>query len=256
MVLNLNKYLLFAKLEFTRFRLYIPRFWFNCAMIFVRLCLPYSVFYILYQNGQIDRNFMHGLIFAVLFGQIVNRSTLRIHEEITSDIRTGNIGIRLSEPVNYVWAKIAASFGYFIPNFLLLNLVSVPICYFLFPTNLNLPLLFLLSFLANFLGQAINVTLGLLSFIVEQTDGIFWIVNKLFFVFGSQVIPVALMPTLVINFAQFTLFYLVLAAPVEIAMGRFSLFQGLLLMIFYLMLFLTLAQFLLSKLQKNLILNG
>ena len=94
------------------------------------------------------------------------------------------------------------------------------------------------------------------SFFIEENDGIELVVGKLMFIFGNQVIPIILMPLWVQNFARLTPFYMALAAPIDIASGRYSMIYGFGEGVFYIAILLLLAKFMLNRIKRKLVLNG
>jgi ABC-type uncharacterized transport system permease subunit len=92
--------------------------------------------------------------------------------------------------------------------------------------------------------------------VVEENEGINWIVSKLFFIFGNQVLPIALMPDKLISFAKVTPFYLALAAPIEAAAGRLNWVSGLTWSVGYIVVLLGAAYWLLGLIKGRLVNNG
>lgn len=225
-------------------------------LIVLRVLMPYAVFKILVGMDQISQAEANSFLWAVLAGQILYGSMMRLHEKIRDDIRTGDIAIRLSEPVNYVFAKVAQAFGYFLPRFVLYALPFFTFFYFFVPAEIDVPILFFFTIVSFLIYTSVHVILGLTSFVVEQNEGIYWLVSKFFLLFGNQIIPVALMPAAVFNFAKVTPFYLGLSGPVEAASGRIDPRLALLLSILYICVFLGLAFFMLSRLKRKIVMNG
>lgn len=253
---SFSKYFGFFLIEYKRVKFYFGDIFVRILTIILRLALPYSVFFVLAKNNQISSATVNAMLWAVLIGQILNGSSLRIHEKIRDDIRSGNISIRLSEPVNYVLAKIFQYLGFFIPKFFILSLIFDPILFIFFPSNINLLVLISFSFLSSLVASLVSVVVGLTSFIFEENDGVFYIAQKLFMIFGNAIVPIALMPAVFYNFGKFTPFFLGFAAPIEAASGRFDVLLGFCLYIFYILFLFFISQMMLSSLQKKVILNG
>ncbi len=243
-------------MEKNRVFLYLPDLLFRSLVICVRLALPWSVFAILAETGEITHEFARSMIWAVLIGQVMTSSSLKLHDIVKKEVRTGEISTRISEPANYYLAKIFGSAGYFVPRFTILSIL------FFLPFSVfvggNIDILSMVIFIP--LGTAIfltiNMIIGLLSFIIEENNGIFWIFNKLFLVFGNQVIPVALLPASVIEYARWTPFYLSLAGPFEVASGREDFLWAFTVSTLYILAFVMLGIFMLKKIRKELISNG
>jgi ABC-2 type transport system permease protein len=253
---DLQKYLGFFLMEYQRVRFYFTELVVRSLIISIRLALPYSVFQVLVKTGQITQNTANAMLWAVLIGQILYGSNIRLHTKVRDEIRSGDISIRISEPVNYVLAKLAQSFGKFFPTFIAMSAIFFPILLYLFPSKINLPLLTIFTIISFVVTNLINMIIGLSSFVIEENDGIFYIVSKLFLIFGNQIIPVALMPLWVIQLAKLTPFYYGLAAPIEAASGRLNWLEGLGISVAYIVILYLISQLMLSKLRKRLILNG
>lgn len=251
-----QKYFGFFLLEYKRVKFYFSEVLIRIILICLRLALPYSVFSALVKLGKIDQSTANAMLWAVLVGQILYGSSLRLQNRVKDDIRSGDISIRLSEPVNYVLAKLFQSFGYFVPTFTTLTIIFFLGLSIFFPSSFNIFILIIFSLFSYLVMNLVNIIVGLTSFIIEENDGVFYITSKFFLIFGNQIIPVALMPAVVIKIAQFTPFYYGLAAPIEAASGRLNLVTGSLTALFYIVFLYLLSQFMLSKLKKKLILNG
>ena len=253
---NLNKYVGFFLMEYKRVRFYFVELVVQSLTISVRLALPYTVFLALIKTNQISQETANAMLWAVLVGQILYGASLRLHSKIRDEIRTGDISIRISEPVNYVLAKLSQSLGKFIPSFSIMALIFFPILALFFPAKVNSLTLTIFTLVSFLITNLTNIIVGLTSFLIEENDGIFYIVSKLFLIFGNQIIPVALMPVWLIQFAKLTPFYYGLAAPIEAASGRLDLLPGLLTSGVYILVLYLITQIMLSKLRKRLILNG
>ena len=254
---EINKYWGYFQMEFKRSKFYFGDTLIRLLLTGLRLLLPWGVFAALVTEGKLDLVTARSMVWAVLIGQAMYYSTgRRIHNIIREEIRNGDISIRISEPLNYIGAKLAQNFGFFIPNFLFLIIFFGGILSVLAPSKINwlaLGVMVLISFL---LVNMVNIFVGLTSFVLEENDGIFYLTSKMFLILGNQIIPVALMPAWVVGVAKFTPFYLGLAAPIEVAAGRldfgFAIMAGLINFAFLM----TINQIMLFKLRKLLIING
>lgn len=254
---ELTKYWGYFLMEFSRSKFYFGDTLIRFLLTGLRLLLPWGVFTILVKEGKMDYNLAKSMVWAVLVGQAMYYSTgRRIHNIIREEIRSGDISIRISEPINYIGAKLAQNFGFFIPNFLFIMVFFGLILMVFVPTSINFLTMGIMALISFLLVNMVNIFVGLTSFVLEENDGIFYLTSKLFLILGNQIIPVALMPLWVSGIAKFTPFYLGLSAPIEVAAGRlnfgFALAAGLINFI----ILMTINQLMLGKLRKLLILNG
>lgn len=253
---KLNKYFAYFILEINRLPIFLGNLFTRIVLIFIRVSLSYYLFIAMEKAGTIKGDQLNMLMWAILLGQIVYGSTMRLHENIRNDIRSGDISIRITEPKSYSLGKLFQALGFFLPRVILYSIICVPFATIFFPISFDVYSLIFYIVLSFFLTTSINLILGLISFIVENNEGLYWIVSKLYFIFGNQVIPMALMPVAVVKFAQLTPFFLGFAGPIEIVSGRASTLQSTLLYFFYIFIFISSAILLENKIRKNLIING
>lgn len=244
-------------MEFSRSKFYFGDTLIRFLLTGLRLLLPWGVFMILVREGKMDYELAKSMVWAVLVGQAMYYSTgRRIHNVIRDEIRSGDISIRISEPINYIGAKLAQNFGFFIPNFLFIMLFFGILLRIFIPTNINLLTMTVMALVSFLIVNMVNIFVGLTSFVIEENDGIFYITSKLFLILGNQIIPVAIMPLWVGNIAKFTPFYLGLSAPIEVAAGRLDFWFTLVVGLVNFLLLMAVNQTMLNKLRKLLILNG
>ena len=254
---EIGKYWGYMLMEYRRSKMYFGDTIVRLLLTGLRLMLPWGVFLILVKEGKMDMVTAKSMVWAVMIGQAIYYSTgRRIHNVIREEIRTGEISTRISEPINYIGAKLSQNFGFFVPNFLFLLIIFGTILSFFAPTNINWFQLLFMSLISYLLVNMVNIFVGLTSFIIEENDGIFYITSKMFLILGNQIIPVALMPLWVVGFAKYTPFYLGLAGPIEVASGRLDFTFAIIVGIVNIAIMMAINQFMLSKLRKLIIING
>lgn len=252
----MHKYWGYFLMELSRAKLYWLGTIVGAVLIGLRLILPYSIFAILVSNHQITWATANIALWGVLIGQLLNNADIRLHRKIKYEVRNGDIVVRLSDPGNFIFAKLFQAFGYFTTMVLTNSLIFIPIFILFIPASVNLFWLFSFTLLSFILYSLINIIVGLSSFLIEENSGVELIVSKLFFIFGNQVIPMILMPLWVQSFAKWTPFYLGLAGPIEVATGRLAWQFALILSLIYIVIFYGLAQLMLSIVRRRLVVNG
>ncbi len=253
---ELSKYWGYFMLEFKRTSFYWPELILRTLLIILRLILPYSIFSILAHTNRITLEQSHAALWAVLIGQIIYGSVLNMPKSIKNEVRTGEINIRITEPVIYVLAKMSMAMGKFVPYFTTNVLIFFPLFILLFPSNINYFQLFIFSIISALICNLISLNIGLTSFLIEENDGILLISQKLFMIFGNQMIPVMLMPLWIQTIAKYTPFYLGLAGPIEVASGRWSVIGASFSGTAYIIFFLILAQWQVRTIRRRMITNG
>ncbi len=252
----MNKYIGYFLLEWFRMREYFEGVITGLLEILIRALLPWTIYMTLISEGKITRSEAYSLLWALIAGQILHKSSIHIYRIIKKDIRTGNIAIRLSEPVNYIGMRFFQSLGFFIPRYIFYSIICFIVLRLVAPVEVNILYMVTFTPFSFLIANLIYIMIGLSSFILEENDGVYLIVGKLFLIFGNQILPVALMPDKVVDFAKKTPFYLAYAGPGEISFGRADFTMSLLLAVIYIVIFWLLTQMLLNKLKKHMILNG
>jgi ABC-2 type transport system permease protein len=120
--------------------------------------------------------------------------------DINQDIKSGNIEVLLSRPVNYVAYRIINQIGGDISSFLL------PVCatFVLLPIFIGFPgvtvtIPYLLSvvviiILGLFVGSLLYTLVGFAAFWLEDATPVYWIIDKGVLLLGGSYLPVAFYP--------------------------------------------------------------
>ena len=145
-----------------------------------------------------------------------------IHIEIQEAIRRGDVVYRLGHPASFVLAEFATGFGVLVVRAPILGLTAC-LCAFAF-TGWMPPLTALLivvpfGFVASTLIMALCLGIGLLAFWLQDVAPVYWVWQKLMFVLGGLMLPLALYPAFIQQAAAFTPFPSLLAAPASFMLG-------------------------------------
>lgn len=145
-----------------------------------------------------------------------------IHVEIQEAIRRGDVVYRLGHPVSYVVAEFANGLGLLAVRAPFLGLTAF-VCAFAF-TGSTPPLNALLivvpfGLAASALITALYLGIGLLAFWLQDVAPVYWVWQKLMFVLGGLMLPLALYPAFIQRAAAFTPFPSMLAAPASFVLG-------------------------------------
>ena len=139
-----------------------------------------------------------------------------IHLALQESIRRGDVVCRLGRPVSYVGSTFAEALGLLAVRAPLLA-ATAWICAFAF-TRWIPPLASLAWTLPFGIAGAAFITgiclwIGLLAFWLEDVAPVYWVVQKLLFVFGGLMLPIQLYPNVIQRAAALTPFPTVLAGP-------------------------------------------
>jgi ABC-2 type transport system permease protein len=135
---------------------------------------------------------------SVAIVQIVGQSCRHLYKDIKNDIKTGAVSIKLNKPYDYIYSIIAKSYLEGVLKMLIFYIVTAA---FLLPV-VGLPEVTLWSFvwiaitsvLGLFLNILIEILIGLSSFWIENSDPVYWVVNRSAWLVNGMMVPVALLP--------------------------------------------------------------
>lgn len=150
------------------------------------------------------------LLWYIAFNEWVLISIPDIQENIEEDLRTGRLAYLLPRPISYLGATFAEAIGTLTANLLFLGVAT-----FLFtswqtgllpfhPTGLCLMILF--GFLAGLVAVIFQMLVGLSAFWLHEVTPFFWIWEKLLFMLGGLMLPLALYPQWMQTLAHLTPF--------------------------------------------------
>jgi len=154
-----------------------------------------------------------------------------IHIEIQEAIRRGDVVYRLGRPVSYVVAEFAAGLGLLAVRAPLLGLTAF-LCAFVFtgwtPPLSALVIVVPFGLVAAALMTALYLWIGLLAFWIQDVSPVFWVWQKLMFVLGGLMLPLAMYPQFIQSMAAFTPFPVLLAGPASFMLPNGSVTPGVL----------------------------
>lgn len=139
-----------------------------------------------------------------------------VHLDVQEAIRRGDIVYQLGRPVSYVGAAFAEGLGLLVARAPLLGATAF-VCAFAFTRWI--PPLGALAFAVPFglaasgLLTGLYLGIGLLAFWIEDIAPVYWVWQKLLFVFGGLMLPIRLYPDLMQRLAGYTPFPVILAGP-------------------------------------------
>jgi ABC-2 type transport system permease protein len=146
-----------------------------------------------------------------------------VHTDVQESIRRGDVVCRIGRPVSYVGAAFAEALGLLAVRAPLLAATAWA-CAFAFTGWIPplAPLAWTLPF--GFAGAALITAMclwiGLLAFWLEDVSPVFWVVQKLLFVFGGLMLPIELYPRAMQVAAAWTPFPAMLAGPASFVLRQ------------------------------------
>jgi ABC-2 type transport system permease protein len=148
-----------------------------------------------------------------------------IHLEIQEALRRGDVVYQLGRPASYVVAEFATASGLLAVRVPVLG-VTAFVCAFAF-TRWIPPLTAVIAIVpfalvATALITAMHLWIGLLAFWLDDVSPVYWVWQKLLFVLGGLMLPLALYPVFIQRIAAVTPFPALLGGPASIVLGSES----------------------------------
>ena len=239
--------------------------------VFVGRVVFYAILLVMYgriwdlvgQKGSLGRFGRGDLVWYLALTEWIALSLPPIHLEIEADVRSGNVAYLLSRPISYFWLRFAEGLGTLLVRMLILAGFGFGIAYAL---SGGLPAGGALALVCGALTAVVAATLnlifcgviGLSAFFIGDTSPVYWVWQKLAFVFGGLMFPLDMYPSSVRAIANATPFPSLLYAPGRIAIGAEPAFvwQTALVLAGWLLVAVVSAHFAFRRALKSLEING
>jgi len=262
---KVNKYYHIFKISLANHLVYVLNFLskniFFVFIIFIFLMLWKSIYG---QKGELIGGFtLNQMIWYLIITETITLSRSNVFNEVSEDVKKGNIAYLLNKPYNYIFYNFSNSLGEIMIK-LISNLgigVIIGILYVgpLKQFNiLHIPLIMISILLGVFINFFVYIILALSSFWIEENTAFMWIYSKLVFTLGGMLIPLEMFPYGLKQIAKYLPFAYVTYAPAKLVVD-FSLMNYLytiLFQIIYLSTFIAISIFVYRKGVRVLNVNG
>lgn len=188
----------------------------TCLLIFAHLWKIAAA-----KTGAIHLN-PEQLLWYIAFNEWVLIAIPDVEAEMAEDLRSGKLAYLLPRPISYLGATFAEAMGTLTVNLLVLGIVAFVFSYIQvgilpFPAY-GLLLTIVLGFMAGTLGVIFQMIIGLSAFWLKEVEPFYWIWEKLLFMFGGLILPLAVYPEWMQTFAKFTPFPAILGGRSALAL--------------------------------------
>lgn len=150
------------------------------------------------QDGTLGGLTLVEASWSVALVQMVGQSSRHLYKEISREIKTGAISVKLDKPYNYVLSLISKSFLEGIFKLLVISIITAVFLALVVGTPNITPSLLIWLIFVSILGLLLNIfveiLIGLSSFWIENSDPIYWVVNRSAWLINGMMVPVALLP--------------------------------------------------------------
>ena len=171
------------------------------------------------------------MLWYVLFAEILwfgTRNKILIND-ISQDIKTGNIAYNINKPYNYIIYIIVRYLSEITIKFILFLIIGIAIgILFIGPIPnfnvVNIPFIAITVFLGTLINAIIRVGLSVLSFWIEDSSPFQWIYDKLILVVGT-IFPIEMFPAFLQPIISCTPVYVITYGPnklvIDFSLGMF-----------------------------------
>lgn len=161
------------------------------------------------------------MIWYLVMTEIVTLSTTNYYQEVSTDIKTGNIAYLLNKPYDYITYCFANNMGKILVRMFVNTVVGSLVAIIFVGPMLGvrlyqLPFVFIALLLGICINYFINFSLALSAFWVEENIAFRWIFQKLVFTLGGMLLPLDLFPKWLENIAKWLPFSYITYAPAKL----------------------------------------
>jgi ABC-2 type transport system permease protein len=199
-------------------------FWVGRSLFLVLILIIFSsLWQAVEAEGRLTVLSAQELIWYLAVTEWIVMSIPFTHLAMESEVRSGEIAGVLARPVPWLAAKVAEGLGAMLVRVLALGATGFVAAYVLaggLPREpLALLLVLPLGLLSTALGTLLYVWIGLSTFWLGDTAPVAWVIQKLLFLFGGMILPLALYPEPLRAISEATPFAAMLSGPGRIALG-------------------------------------
>jgi ABC-2 type transport system permease protein len=212
----LSKYVAFARIAATHGRYDRAELYGRMAFFVVILGVFSSLWRATREAGLDIAADPKSLVWYLASTEWILLSAPLIYVDVQEAIRRGDVACQLGRPVSYVGATFAQGLGSVAARAPLLAATAF-LCAFAFtgwvPPWRALAAVVLFGSIATALLTALHLAIGLAAFWIGEVTPVFWVWQKLLFVFGGLMLPIRLYPPIMQALAALTPFPDILAGP-------------------------------------------
>ncbi len=233
-----------------------------CILIFIFL----NLWSYIYQdpNELINGYSMNQMIWYVIITEILWMSIggRQLCKKISNDVRSGNIAYNINKPYNYVEYAFFNHMGLVLIRFIIVGILGMILGILFLKTFPSLSFIdIIIILISSMMGTMINlylvISIGLISFFIEDSVPFFWVYSKMILVIGT-IFPIEYFPSFLQPIIKLTPIYVVSYGPAKLFVD-FSMnkaIQILIAQIIYLLFAYIICHIIYNKGVKKLSVNG
>lgn len=188
----------------------------TCLLIFANLWKIAAT-----KIGAVDLN-PDLLLWYIAFNEWVLVSLPHVHEDMEEDLRSGRLAYILPRPISYLGSTFAEAMGALSVNLIILGIVTFAFSWWQVGTlpfqASGLAFSIVFGIMAGVVAVLFKMIIGLSAFWLREVSPFFWVWEKLLFMFGGLMLPLAVYPKWMQTMAQFTPFPAILGERSALAL--------------------------------------
>jgi ABC-2 type transport system permease protein len=183
----------------------------------------FSRLWIVVLGRDADGTYACNMLWYLALTEWVILSIPPIHLDIEREIRNGDIVYRLPRPTSYIGAQLAEGIGVLLVRAILLGITGFGFAWVIagrLPEHPEALLLAIpIGMSAATLGMVMYCAIGMLAIWLQDVTPVYWVWQKLSFVFGGLLIPLDVYPEWVRSTAEYTPFHALLYTTGHVVLG-------------------------------------
>lgn len=172
------------------------------------------------QGSSIDGFTLPQMIWYLVATEAIILSLPRVHVVLEQEVKDGDLALRLSKPYSYLGFHYASFLGEALVKLLILLLVGGATAYLMvgpIPFRLEAaPMLLVLYLTTHALNFFYIAAVGLLAFWVEEVQGLYLLFDRVKWILGGMLIPVAVYPDGVRRIVELLPFRHMIGGPAQL----------------------------------------
>ena len=139
---------------------------------------------------------------------------------ISNDVKSGNIAYIMNKPYSYISYSLSSHLGSQTIKTMITLIVSLligAICLNGLPnlSILSIPIIVLSGILAILIGALLTISIGLISFVIEDSGPIYWLYSKMILVLGV-IFPIEYFPGILGTIIRYSPIYVICYGPAKL----------------------------------------
>ncbi len=220
----MKKYLFIIKTEIMSNLQYIWNVLFGFVGYAIMLFILFNLWQYLYSdpsqliNGyNMEQMTWYVIITEILWSTLGGRKLCR---KISNDVKSGNITYNINKPYNYIGYSLSTHFGDMIVKGIIFTFLGMILGYIFlgsFPdlNIISILILIVVSILASLISCLLIISIGLVSFFIEDSGPFYWLYSKFILILGT-IFPIEYFPKFLQSFLNFSPVYVVSYGPAKL----------------------------------------